>query len=315
MNHNVKIAKSILLIKKKKFLFGDLSKHPSGVILLAPVVILFITFFIFPITSMIYYSFMDYDGMTKPVYIGLYNYIRLFKDAYWWSAVFNNFIIGAGTVILQIPIALVAAAVLNTNIKGKNFYRAAIFVPNITSAAIMGMVFFFIFEDYHGLINTLLKMIGVMGEPIHWLGGEWLSKLTVIIFSTWYNTGFKMVFFLAAMQKVPLELYESASLDGANAFQKFWHMTLPMISNMYRIVIMIAITDSLRMFDSVRTLTGGGPAGATEVMGTYIFNYYFAGQYISQQGYASSLSVVASVIIAIVTVIYLKSTKKLGVEH
>lgn len=315
MNSIIIKAKRFIMPLGRGLLRGDLKKHPDALILIAPVIILFMTFFIYPIICIVYYGFMDYDGMTKPSFIGFYNYTRLFKDDNWWSAVINNLIIGIGTVCLQIPIALAAAAILNTSIRGRNIYRAAIFVPNITSQAIMGMVFFFIFEDYQGMLNTLLNTLGIINQPIHWLGDEWLAKLTVVLFATWYHTGFKMVFFLAAMQKIPVEIYESADIDGTNTIQRFWHVTLPMISSMFRIVIMIAITDALRFFDTVRTLTNGGPVGATEIMGTYIFNYYFSGQYISQQGYASALSVIATIIIAIITVIYLKFTKKFVMDN
>ncbi len=291
---------------------GDLAAHPDAIWMVIPAILMFLVFCVYPVINVFLLGFTEYDGMTVAKFTGLYNYVRVFKDTTWWTAVNNTFVIGLGTIALQIPLALGLAIILNSEIRGQNFYRAAIFIPNITSQAIMGMIFYFIFQTGNGIFNEILKVIGVIDFPIDWLGKSGTAKLVVVLFATWFHTGLKMIFFLAALQNIPIDVYESAAIDGTNSGQKFWYITLPMLGNMFRVIVMLSIIDALKLFDSIKTITDGGPGSATNVMSTYIYNYYFSPNFISQQGYASAVSMVATIIISIIAVIYLQSSKKFG---
>jgi raffinose/stachyose/melibiose transport system permease protein len=303
-------------IKRNRMLSGNISgdfkSNPDAIFMLLPAVVMFMVFCIYPVINVFILGFTEYDGMNTPEFIGLYNYTRAFKDATWWTAVLNTFIMGFGTVLLQIPSALLLAVILNSKLRAQNFFRAAIFMPNITSQAVMGMIFFFIFQTESGILNEFLKTAGIIKEPVGWLGSDWMAKFTVVIFATWFHTGLKMVLFLAALQKIPADVYESSSIDGASRSKTFIHITLPMLGGMFRIIVMLSIIDAMKLFDSIKTLTDGGPAHSTDVMATYIFNYYFSPDYVSQQGYASAVSMIATVIIALVAVIYLKTTSKMA---
>lgn len=290
---------------------GDLKDNPQGILMLLPAVVLFLMFCVYPLICVFVLGFTEYDGINTPEFTGLYNYIRAFRDATWWNAVVNTLIMGFGTVLLQIPIALFFAVILNSKLRGRDFFRASLFLPNVTSQAIMGMIFFFIFQT-DGILNNALMHAGLLQHQIPWMETDWMAKLTVVLFATWFHTGLKIVLFLAAMQKIPSDVYESSSIDGATGFKNFWYITLPMLGGMFRIIVMLSIIDAMKLFDSIKTLTDGGPAHGTDVMATYIYTYYFSPDYISQQGYASAVSMIATVIISIVAVIYMKSTSKMS---
>jgi len=302
-------------VKKPGFhkrISGDFSANPQGLFMLLPAVTLFLLFCVYPVICVFLLGFTEYDGFSAPKLIGFYNYSRAFRDATWWNAVLNTVVMGFGTVLLQIPLALFLAVILNSKIRGRDMFRASLFLPNVTSQAVMGMIFFFIFQTDTGILNELLKLTGLITHPVPWMETDFLAKLTVVLFATWFHTGLKMVLFLAAMQKIPSDIYESSSIDGAAGFKTFWHITLPMLGGMFRIIVMLSIIDAMKLFDSIKTLTDGGPAHGTDVMATYIYRYYFSPDYISQQGYASAVSMIATVIIAIVAFIYMKTTTKMS---
>lgn len=291
---------------------GDFKNNPQGIFMLMPAIVLFLVFCVYPVIYVFVMGFTEFDGFTSPEFIGLYNYGRVLRDSTWWNAVLNTLIMGFGTVLLQIPAALFLAVFLNSKIRGRDFFRASLFLPNVTSQAVMGMIFFFIFQTDTGILNEFMKQAGLIVQPIRWMENDWLAKLTVVLFATWFHTGLKMVLFLAALQKIPSDIYESASIDGATKLKTFRHITLPMLGGMLRIIVMLSIIDAMKLFDSIKTLTDSGPANGTDVMSTYIYRYYFSPDYISQQGYASAVSMVATVLIAVVALIYMKTTTKLS---
>jgi raffinose/stachyose/melibiose transport system permease protein len=283
---------------------------------LLPTLTLFLVFSVYPIINVFYTSFFDYNGITDMKWIGIYNYLRVMRDSSWWITVWNTVHLGIGIPLVQIPLSLMLAVFLNGQIKGRGFFRAFFFLPNITSTAIMGIIFSFMFASYNGIVNGFLMQMGIIGKPIEWLGHEYLAKLTIVIFSTWAGTGFYMVLFLAGLQKIPKDLYESAAIDGATGIQSFFKITIPMLGQMFQIITMLSILSAMRLFDTVKVLTMGGPGNKTEVMTMYIFRYYFepsgGGM---QQGYASAVATVGLMITAIVAGIYLLSTKEMGQEH
>jgi raffinose/stachyose/melibiose transport system permease protein len=284
--------------------------------MLLPTLTLFLVFSVYPIINVFYTSFFDYNGITDMKWIGIYNYLRVMRDSSWWITVWNTVHLGIGIPLVQIPLSLMLAVFLNGQIKGRGFFRAFFFLPNITSTAIMGIIFSFMFASYNGIVNGFLMQMGIIGKPIEWLGHEYLAKLTIVIFSTWAGTGFYMVLFLAGLQKIPKDLYESAAIDGATGIQSFFKITIPMLGQMFQIITMLSILSAMRLFDTVKVLTMGGPGNKTEVMTMYIFRYYFepsgGGM---QQGYASAVATVGLMITAIVAGIYLLSTKEMGQEH
>lgn len=278
-------------------------------LMLAPMLILFFLFCAYPLFDSIYLSFTKYNGFTEPVFIGLENYVRLFHDTSWWSVILNTFELTLMAYVIQVPLSLFLAILVNSKLKGQNFFRTIIFLPNVTSTAIIGVIFFFMFSSYNGIINGILQNFHLISKPIEWLGHPFSAKLIIILLNTWSQVGYLMILFLAAIQKIPAELYESATLDGATKWQQFKSVTLPMLGQMFQVISMMCIVNGFQLFDSVKVLTGGGPGNKTSVMALYIYNYFFNSTG-AQQGYASALSVCATFITAAVGAGYFFITSK-----
>lgn len=277
--------------------------------MLFPMIVLFLLFCVYPLIDSIHLSFTQYNGFTKPEFIGMKNYIRLIQDKSWWNAVLNTFQLTLMAYVIQIPLSLFLAMLVNGKIKGKNFFRTIIFLPNITSTAIIGIIFFFMFSSHNGIVNGFLLNTGLIDKPVEWLGNVTSAKWIIVLLNTWGQIGYLMVLFLAAIQKVPAELYESAKLDGASKWQQFCSVTLPMLGQMFQTISMMCILNGFQLFDSVKVLTGGGPGNKTSVMALYIYNYFFTSTG-AQQGYASAVSVCATFITALAGAIYYMITSK-----
>lgn len=279
--------------------------------MITPTVILFLLFCIYPIAYVFRMSFFNSDGMTVMKWTGLYNYQRMLGDASWWNSVKNTIQFGILIPLLQIPLSLILAVILNSSLKGKNFFRTMLFLPSITSTAIMGIIFYFMFASYNGIVNAILMKLNLLPLPLEWLGKEGTAKAVIILFSVWSHTGFYMVLLLAGLQKIPGEIYESSAVDGANGFQTLTKITIPMLGGMFRTIIMLSILNAMKMFDTVKVLTSGGPARKTEVMTMYIYSYYFepnSGKL--QQGYASAVAIAGLVITGVIALVYLYVSKK-----
>ena len=165
------------------------------------------------------------------------------------------------------------------------------------------------FSSYNGIVNGMLQGAGLINRPVEWLGNVTSAKLIIILLNTWSQVGYLMILFLAAIQKIPTELYESATLDGASKWQQFKCVTLPMLGQMFQVISMMCILNGFQLFDSVKVLTGGGPGNQTSVMALYIYNYFFNSTG-AQQGYASAVSVCATLITAAVGALYFLVTSK-----
>lgn len=285
----------------------------QAMFMLTPQVIGFVIFGLYPILWVLGLSWFDYDGFEK-IFIGFDNFRRAFQDQYYWHAVANTFIFTAGKLVLQIPIALVVAVILNHRIKGQSTFRTIMFLPNVVSVAIIGLIFYFLFATFDGVINNLLLSAGLIEAPINWFGDKWTSMFVLVLASVWHGVGISMLYFLTGLQNIPEQLYECARIDGANKLQQLFKITLPMLAPIFQVVLMLALIGSFKVTDLVLVLTDGGPAGSTEVMMTYVFKYFFSygESEVSQIGYASSLGLISAHILGLLTVVYLISTNKMS---
>lgn len=301
---------------KKKSLWKRIRENRAAYLMLLPVMIGFVALTLYPNIWVISLSFFKYDGITTPDFIGLENYIRMFtRDPGWWRAVGNTFIFAIGKLIVEMPLALFFALLLNRKLKGTGLFRGILFLPNITSTAVMSVVFALLFSAYNGYFNSLLLKLKILDRPLDWLGSMPAAMIVCILVSTWQSIGINTILFLAGLQGIPQDVYESADLDGATGIKRFVHITMPLLARMVQVILMLAIIGSMQIFDLMKVLTGGGPSGATEVMMTKIYSYFFPSSYaasvVSQVGYGSALGVVASLIIGVVTVIYLIVSRKM----
>jgi ABC-type sugar transport system permease subunit len=285
----------------------------QAVIMLAPMLIGFLLFTYVPIAYILRYALYNSNGF-KETFIGLDNFVRVFtRDAAYWSSLFNTIILTFGKLAVEIPLALLLAVLLNRGQKGTGFFRITLFLPTVISAAIAGLIFSLMFASFNGTVNGILQSIGLIEQPISWFSRKGTGLFVIGFASVWNNFGINMIFFLMALQSVPKELYECASIDGVNTIQKFFKITLPMIGPTFQVVLLNAIVGSLKMADLILSTTNGQPGGKTEVVMTYVFKYFFGydGRSI-EVGYASSMALVTAVILTIISFIYMKSSKKLG---
>jgi raffinose/stachyose/melibiose transport system permease protein len=280
-----------------------------------PSLLLTLVLGIYPILWAIRFMFYDYPGYGDEVFIGFNNFVRLWHDELFWNAVRNTALYAGGKIAITIPLSLVLAVILNRGLKGRHVLRAIYFMPTVISTAVIAVVFFIIFNSYNGLLNQFLLKYHLISGSIDWLGPKY-AMLTVIIVAVWGAIGNYMLLFLAGLQNIPEELYESAALDGANAARKFWHITVPMLGPVMQMIIMLAITVSLKGYESIMVLTEGGPIGKTEVMYLYVYRLLFpvsTGSALTQEiGYGSAVGFATAVIVGMVTGVYFYMSKRLN---
>ncbi|ETT74370.1 binding-protein-dependent transport system inner membrane protein [Paenibacillus sp. FSL R7-277] len=280
-----------------------------------PSLFLTLVFGIYPLLWALRYMFYDYQGFGTPVFIGLDNFGRVLRDHQFWSSVGNTGIYALGKLVVTIPMSLLLAIILNRKMKGRSFLRAIYYLPTIFSASVMAIVFFIIFNSYNGILNQLLIRFHIISEPVGWLSADH-AMMTTIIIAIWGAVGNYMLLFLAGLQGIPNDLYEAASLDGANEFQKLKNVTIPLLGPVMQMIIMLAITISLKGYESIMVLTEGGPYGKTEVMYLYLFKLLFPvsaeAQSIQQLGYGSAVGFTTAVIVGGVTLVYFRISKKLN---
>ena len=281
-----------------------LKEHKWNYIFLLPMLLLFVSFTIYPIYNVIVYSFYNWDGL-GPLedFIGLSNYLEVVRDPYYWNAMVNTIVFALAHLVLQAGLAMIFAVLLNnTTSRLKKIYRLLIFIPVITTTSIIGMVMAMIFDPISGPINLALKELGLVGSPIQFLSSPDLVLGSVIAVSVWKNIGVSLVYWMAALQTVPQDVYESAKIDGANPFQIFRRITLPIVAPFGAVIALFAFKNGLHPFDIVKTMTNGGPVFASDVIDTYVYRYAFNSELsITRYGFSAAGGVLFAIIILCIT--------------
>ena len=283
----------------------------STYLFVLPTFIMFILLTLYPMIWVYRNMFYEYDGISKAVFVGLNNFIRVFtRDTDWWKAVVVTFEIAILKLIIEIPLAVITAAIINEpRIKGKGIFRGVYFLPTVTSAAVMSVVFTFIFSPYNGILNSILLNFGIIDKSMDFLGNPTSALICCTVVSVWQIFGQNTLLVLSGLQGIPDDVYESAEIDGAGRLRCFWEISVPLMMPTFRVILMLAIIGSLGVFDSVYVLTDGGPRGATTTMAVAIYKRLF-GEGIPEYGYTAALSAISSVITGILTIIYLSISKK-----
>lgn len=284
-------------------------EYGMAYLMILPSLVMFVLLIVYPLGWVISNMFFDTDGVSYKTYVGLENFARMMHDELWWNSVGNTFELAAKLLVLQLPMAVILAAILNNKVVGKNFFRVVYYLPAVTSAAVMSLVFSFMFSPYNGVINQILQKIGL--PAVNWLDSANGAMSACVLFSLWVTFGNNMLLVLSGLQGIPNDVYESASLDGASEVRQFFSITIPMLMPVLRTVFMLALIGALQIMDTVLVMTNGGPDHATEVMPLYIYNQFFAGSTLPAYGYGAALGVSASVIIGIITIVYNIMSKKM----
>lgn len=265
-----------------------------GMAMVAPVLVLVGLFFLLPLGSAIYFAFVDFHGFeSNPPFIGFDNFIELANDPALLPAFVNNIIwILVGTAA-PLVIGLVVALLMWNVRRGSSFYRLAFFLPYLLPVSAIGVIWSWIYDPLRGWLNRGLEVVGLGDLATGWLGDPSTALGAVLVTAVWTAAGFVMVIILAALRNVDLELIDAARIDGAGAFQRLRYVILPQIMPVFLMVTTITLVGGFAVFDIIFVMTGGGPARATEVLGTYAYDNAFR---LNRMSYGTALALVITLL-------------------
>lgn len=267
-----------LLRKKRYILF-----------FVGPAFLLYAIFGLIPILYNVYLSLFKTNLLKEGTFIGLNNYIYLFKDQFFIKALQNNLSFVLGCYIAHMGLALILSNILFNKIKGSKLFQSVFFMPSVICGTAIGMLWMFIYHPNFGLVNSVLKAIGLDSYSNVWLSNEKTVIPALIVATMWQYVGYHMVIQLAGMKNIDSDIYEAAAIDGANNGQKFRKITFPLMKNILKIDSVLIVIGSLKLYDLVAVTTAGGPNHASEVISTYMFVQGFK---VLKFGYSSSMATI-----------------------
>lgn len=285
----------------------EIKRNAWAYVFISPFYILYAIFGLFPLLYGIWLSFYKWDGISPMQWVGLANYAKLMTDDIWWYAIYNTIWLFFAATVPQLIIALILAFIINTPyIRGKDFFRAAFFAPNVASAVAVSLIFGALFGAKYGMLNYALGAIGL--KPIDWLGSAAWLKPSIAVVTIWQWTGYAMIIFLAGLQSINQELYEAARVDGAETMDIFQHITLPLLQPVIVFQVILSIIGAMQNFDIPVMLAGGTQSsapGGTDRSGltAMVLLYWTAFKYTSF-GYASAMAFTLFLLIIVFTFIY-----------
>ncbi|MWC28843.1 carbohydrate ABC transporter permease [Paenibacillus sp. MMS18-CY102] len=260
---------------------------------LLPALLLFVLFVILPILWSAYYGFFDWKGIGAATFIGFDNYTEVVKDPIFWTSLKNNMLIVIASVFGQVPIALVLALLLVKNSRLHTFIRSAVFMPMVLSSVVVGIIWGYIYHPEIGILNFLLDGIGLSSWKKEWLSDPDVSMYSLMVPIIWNYIGPYLIMFIAALNNIPSEMDDAAKIDGAEGSRKLFSVTLPLVWDTIKVAVVLCISGSLKAFDLIYVMTGGGPAHSTELLASYMYNNTFS---IYRYGYGSAVSTVIIII-------------------
>ena len=284
-----------------------LSKKNTKIIMIMPAVILFTVFYLAPIFISVYYSFTDFSGIGAAKFIGFKNYQVLLNDKFFFIALKNTFIILIGITITILPLSFIVALLLEKPFRGSGVVQSMIFAPNVIAPILVGLIWLFILDPKMGMINAILRSIGLSDYQQQWIGGKTLTPYSVAFVYLWQVLGFYTTINMAGLRSIPADIYEAAEIDGANYFQRIRKITIPMMKNTIVINTILIITGGFKIFETVKQLTNGGPNHMSDVLVTYMYDTTFTS---SRYGYGMAVATVSFVLCLIFSIIYLDNVGK-----
>ncbi|GGD98560.1 carbohydrate ABC transporter permease [Paenibacillus nasutitermitis] len=267
------------------------------IIAIVPSLLGYLLFTLYPNVMSVYYSLLDWDGLSGAVFVGFDNYSNMFKDDFVWRALYHNLLYMIVVPALTVLISLLLAYLLNNKSYKENaVYKVIYFFTNVLSTVVVALLWSFIFDGSFGMLNGVLKLFGLNMNDFYWLGDTSTAIWALVLPMVWGGVGLYVVIFINAMSSIPASLYEAAVLEGARPMTILFRITIPLIRGVIRVCVVFVILGSLKGFEIIMVLTNGGPEGATDVIGLYMFNLAFGKEY-HNYGYASAIGMLLFVIL------------------
>jgi ABC-type sugar transport system permease subunit len=287
-------------------LWSRIRKNWAAYLFIAPFFILYSIFGLFGLLFSLYLSFQHWDGLTPMQFRGLGNYVELFQDDIFWESIRNTLILLLFDFPLKVGTPLLLAVALNSKlVRGRGLFRTGFYVPEVTSAVVVAIIFRYLFDRDTGMVNYLLNTFGV--ENIAWLQDPFWAKVSFVLLSGWWSQGYHMVIFLAALQTIPKDLLEAAMVDGANQVQAFFRITLPLLVPIIVFSAIITTTAGLQRFAEPFLLTSGGPGYSTYTMIYYLYQKTFVSY---RLGYGAAMGYVLFVMIFVFSLLQFRYGSK-----
>ena len=285
-----------------------LTPQKTGIILIAPAVLLICSLLVYPVLYGVWLSlFKKHSFFPEQRFVGVANYIYLMKNSEFWMSVWYGAVYSVSTIVLQIVVGVIAALIVNEAFKGRNFVRGIILFPYVIPTVVAIILWKWLLNDQFGLVNYLLLAVGIIENPISWMGMEHIMT-SLILISVWEFFPFVVLSVLARMQTIPPVLYQAAKVDGAGPFRRFIHVTLPQLRNVLFVVILLRSIWMFTKFDTVWLLTQGG--GAEKYIRTLPVYAYMRTFMYYQAGLGSALAVIMFIILIVSTTIYFKMFRR-----
>ncbi|UVI30407.1 carbohydrate ABC transporter permease [Paenibacillus spongiae] len=293
-------------IKRQKLIFLVLAIVPSfGGYLL---------FTLYPNLLSIYYSLLNWDGLSEPEFVGFSNYKFMISDQFVWRALYHNLLYMIVVPFAILFISLLLAYLLNNKPYRENgFYKVLYFFTNILSTVVVALLWSFIFDGSFGLLNGILELVGIPAEGFYWLGDTRTALWALVVPMVWSGVGLYTVIFMNAISGIPKSIYEAAVIEGARPMQILFKVTIPLIRGVIRVCALFVVLGTIKGFEMIMVMTNGGPEGSTDVIGLYMFNMAFGKDY-HNYGYASAIGMVLFLILVAAKLILDKYYPDEGVE-
>jgi len=276
------------------------------VIFLLPALILFAVFFIYPIMNVVYMSFFNWNGISDATFAGFKNYIRIFSDKVFLRSIKNNIVWALAASCIQVPMALLMALILSRKPKGWKLFRTIYFLPQVISGIALAMLWSAMYNSEFGMLNGLLKLVGLGNYTRNWLGDPKTALICVLVYGLFY-IGYYMVIMMAGITDIDETYYEASRVDGANAIQTAIYITVPLIRYSIVTCVTLAAVFGLRTFEQVYLLTNGGPANRTSLVVLYLYNQMKNNNYGGANASSAVLIVVGACVIVSIRKLFTKN--------
>lgn len=293
--------------KERRTVSQSVKDRRLGLLLMIPIVIVIFIITGLPFLRALYWSFTDKVIGSREHFIFLDNYVNLFSDTVYWKSLRNTSVYTLGCVAAKLLVGLLWAVLLNQSFKGKAFFRTALLIPWALPGMVAAMTFRWMYDSTYGIINSILINLGIVSLPIAWLSNPRIVLFSAMIVNIWRGVPFFMFSILGEMQTLDRQVYEAATVDGAGIFKQFRYITIPSISNVLKVTVLLSTIWTFNDFENVWLVTGGGPLYASSVISTYTYDMAFI-----QNSFGRALSVAASVIpiLIVIMVFFSRIAKK-----